>query len=117
MLDVYNDKDLGICGAMCINGIKIALYVKKSTGEILYWDDLNSSKKIIDGLILKDAINVINDELVSNNLLANIYGEDAIGIIFCNNYAIVINSNVSCEKRNLDNISEHTNEFILIDIE
>lgn len=116
ILDVDNNNDLGVCGAICINGDTITLYVRPSTGQILYYDKLSSSNKVISGLILKDAVTVVDDKLVSRNLLGNKYGEGAIGIIFCNNYAMVINSNCSAEKRNLDTISTHTTEFILIDI-
>lgn len=117
MLDIYNDKDLGICGGFSFYGDDVTLYVKPSTGEILYWDDLNGSKKIIDNLILKDAMTVINEELVFNNLLSNKYGKDAIGIIFCNHYVMVINSMVTAQKRSLDNFLPETDEMILIDLQ
>lgn len=115
-MNVYDDEDLEICGAMCIDGDKVTLYVTPKTGKILYYDDLRGSNKVIENLILKDAMTAINDELVFNKLLLNKYGADAIGIIFCNHYALVMNSCITAEKRDLDNLSLSTNKMMLIDL-
>ncbi|MBN1065390.1 hypothetical protein FDB34_15905 [Clostridium botulinum] len=119
MFEMYKGEELGVCGAVEFYGMCIALYVRPSTGEVLYKDWLNnSSYKVIENLILKDAITVIDAQLVYENLVRNKYGLFTIGVIFCSEYAIVINSPHSIQKRTLNKISEDTGkyEFIFMDI-
>lgn len=132
-VEMYKGEELGVCGAIQYAELDSPLYVRPSTGEILYRkfsldnsykiienlilkDSMTviDSNKIIQNLILKDAMTVIDSNLVYKNLLMRKYGINAVGIIFCNGYAMVINSDVSIEKRTLDKISEETGDYRFI---
>lgn len=99
MLEVFKNEELGICGCMKLEGEDVVIYSNPTTGDFLYWDEASGRNMLIGGISDRTAKLTMQPSVIYDALLKGSYGEEAMGVIFCNKYILVLTSEESCEMR------------------
>ncbi|NME82361.1 hypothetical protein [Clostridium sp. SM-530-WT-3G] len=106
-MEISTNGAIGVCGALLGEGVFLTLYVEKETGKVFYYSEYDNKVKMIHGIRLTDAKMDVDENIILDNIMKLKYGEGVIGAIFSEEYAIMITSDCTAEKRNYENLHEY----------
>lgn len=114
MSKLFDSDRYGICGCMAMEGEAVPIYCDVLTGDFLYYDETSDEDLLIAGISDTTAKIGMDHEKLFLSLSQKQYGEDAIGIIFCEKNCIVLTSETTCEYRRYGSMKKPTKSYQIV---
>lgn len=98
-IPVFENQNLGVCGVMNYEGEEVILYSNPENGDILYYEETSGRNMLIGQITDRTAKQGMNKDALFKALTTGSYGQDAMGVVFCEKHVIVLTSESTCEIR------------------
>ena len=93
------------CGVLNLMSNVIPIYCIPESGEVVFQNDLDGSCSYVAETSLPNPVAIPDEISLSNSLKDKVYGE-AIGVIYCEDYVVVIVDEDTAEKRKYGHLFE-----------
>lgn len=100
--------ELVLCGGILVNGEITGVYHVPSEGALAFYNDMDGIWYYISETSVKAVLEQKDLEVIDKEIKSGSYGNECIGVAFCDSYAVVVMNDTVADTRQYSNLKDAT---------